>query len=54
MQGLSLPPPNHYIPTDFSLRSSIADANGSSSQAVQIKEAAAALLKGISMEFQQV
>ncbi|CAL8470131.1 g9673 [Coccomyxa elongata] len=53
IQGLSLPPPNHYIPTDFSLRSSTADANESSSQAAQIKEAAATLLKGISMENQQ-
>ncbi len=54
IQGLSLPPPNHYIPTDFSLRSSTDDANESSSQAAQIKEAAATLLKGISMEDEQV
>lgn len=54
MQGLSLPPHNHYIPTDFTLRSASGDASTSAPRAAALKEAAAALMKGMSGKAEQV
>ncbi|KAK9915769.1 hypothetical protein WJX75_003936 [Coccomyxa subellipsoidea] len=53
MQGLSLPPHNHYIPTDFTLRSASGDASTSAPRAAALKEAAAALMKGMSGKAEQ-
>ena len=55
MRALSLPPRNHYIPTDFTLRSAgNADASSNGAQAAALKEAAAALVRGMSGTAEEV
>lgn len=54
MSSFALPSRNDYIPTDFSLRSGIEDASNDTAEAAQATQAAAALLKGMSLQAEKV